>query len=391
VTGTTTFSDTFANNNNSWSLADGASISGGYLNLPNQSASRATYSGFGGSTGDKFLFEYTVTGNTNGQTWQIDDDGAGAGVGGVTSYTSVTHNTNGTFSFIFTRTASNRIRFLRTIFTNVTAVQIDSITIKPLQEPDRSVNNNGLAVYGTITKTAVATGSNLVSYGGFSTTTNYLQQPFNSSLTFGTNDFSVMCWYYNNSSTEIRVQRNTSGADGWAITLGNAAGDFYIHNGNFSTFAAFNGISNTGVWNHWTIVRKYNDKWYVYKNGILAGTTTTLVSTNFNDSGVFLINAPSGASTNSISLVRVSSTVPSPTQIAKIYNDEKALFQPNSQCTLFGSSDAVTALAYDDTTRLLSVGTSSGRSDFQGLERINNTTTAVTTAISASNGLIAEQ
>ena len=91
------------------------------------------------------------------------------------------------------------------------------------------------------------------------------------------------------------------------------------------------------------------------------------------------------------SLLGGGSTAPSPTQILKIYNDEKVLFQPNAQCTLYGSSDAVTALAYDDTTKLLSVGTSSGRSDFQGLARINNTTTAVTTTISASNGLIAEQ
>ena len=67
------------------------------------------------------------------------------------------------------------------------------------------------------------------------------------------------------------------------------------------------------------------------------------------------------------------------------------LFQENSKAVLYGASDAVTALAYDETTELLSVGTSSGRSDFQGLRRINNTTTAVTTAISASNGLIVEQ
>ena len=92
-----------------------------------------------------------------------------------------------------------------------------------------------------------------------------------------------------------------------------------------------------------------------------------------------------------MALWRISASVPSPTEILKIYNDEKVLFQENTQCTLYGASDAVTALAYDDTTKLLSVGTSSGRSDFQGLERINNTTTAVTTAISASNGLIVEQ
>ena len=93
----------------------------------------------------------------------------------------------------------------------------------------------------------------------------------------------------------------------------------------------------------------------------------------------------------SLSLVRFSNTIPSPEQIKKIYNDEKVLFQENAKATLYGSSDAVTALGYDDSTNLLYAGTSAGRSEFQGLRRINNTTTAVTTAISASNGLVSEQ
>ena len=93
----------------------------------------------------------------------------------------------------------------------------------------------------------------------------------------------------------------------------------------------------------------------------------------------------------SIALASISGTVPSAEQIKKIYEDEKVLFQENAKATLYGSSDAVTALAYDDSTNLLYAGTSAGRSEFQGLRRINNTTTAVTTAISASNGLVAEQ
>jgi len=78
--------------------------------------------------------------------------------------------------------------------------------------------------------------------------------------------------------------------------------------------------------------------------------------------------------------------------IAKqIYEDEKELFVENAKCTLYGTSDLVTAQAYDSTRDVLHLGTSAGRSDFVGLRRINNTTTAVTTAISASDGLIAEQ
>ena len=91
-----------------------------------------------------------------------------------------------------------------------------------------------------------------------------------------------------------------------------------------------------------------------------------------------------------LALWRFSATVPSAEQIAKIYNDEKHLFQAGAQATLYGASDAVTALAYDDDTELLHVGTSAGRSVFQGLRRIDNTTDAVGVAISASNGMVAE-
>jgi hypothetical protein len=91
-----------------------------------------------------------------------------------------------------------------------------------------------------------------------------------------------------------------------------------------------------------------------------------------------------------LALLRISATAPTAEQIAKIYNDEKPLFQENAQATLYGTSNAVTALAYDDDTELLHVGTSAGRSVFQGLRRVDNTTDAVGAAISASNGLVAE-
>ena len=74
-----------------------------------------------------------------------------------------------------------------------------------------------------------------------------------------------------------------------------------------------------------------------------------------------------------------------------MYNEEKQLFQEHAKCTLVGTSNQVNAIAHDDTTKILHVGTSTGRSEFRGLERINSTTTAVSNAISASNGLVAEQ
>ena len=103
-----------------------------------------------------------------------------------------------------------------------------------------------------------------------------------------------------------------------------------------------------------------------------------------------MANGGSPATATKMALWRISATAPTPEQIAKIYNDEKHLFATNAKATLYGTSDAVTALAYDDSTELLHVGTSAGRSEFQGLNRVTNTTDAVGTAISASNGFIVE-
>ena len=74
-----------------------------------------------------------------------------------------------------------------------------------------------------------------------------------------------------------------------------------------------------------------------------------------------------------------------------MYNDEKHLFQTNAKATLYGTSNNPLAIAYDDDTELLHAGTSAGRSVFQGLRRVDNTTDAVGTAISASNGFIVEE
>jgi len=132
----------------------------------------------------------------------------------------------------------------------------------------------------------------------------------------------------------------------------------------------------------------------MYINGVVSGSGTSLEDMTIADSVLRFGVRDTGAATlsaGSLALWRISATAPSAAQIAKIYNDEKVLFQAGAQATLYGASDAVTALAYDDATELLHVGTSQGRSVFQGLRRVSNTAVAVGTAISASNNLVAEE
>ena len=238
--------------------------------------------------------------------------------------------------------------------------------------------------------------ADLVGYSGFSAS-NYLQQSYNSALNFGTGSFSIMGWMKDDASSgsQTLAYWGTDAETGgrWLMSSTASLFNFYAVSGSWQNPAYSTSIRGKG-WSHVCCI-KNGVVVDIYINGV-KGTTATTDSDLSNTSAVLRIGyrtTTSGepATNSSIALVRISASAPSPEQIKKIYEDEKVLFQENAKCTLYGSSDAVTALAYDDDNQLLHVGTSSGRSDFQGLRRINNTTTAVTTAISASNGLIAEQ
>ena len=281
------------------------------------------------------------------------------------------------------------------------SVTYDNILVQEI-ESDRSVNGgagvgaNGLQVFGTVAKTPVATGADLVAYSGF-TTSNYLRQPYTTAMNFGTGNICVNIWakHIHSGGNIAYYFFDKADTDGT-----NRCGAYYIPSSSVIDFYTPTGTaraSNVSL-NNWSMITfiRSGTTSYVYVNGVLGGTQTGVSEnlTSNDETGTFNIgvrfNATEPWSIGDLSLARVSATAPSPEQIKKIYEDEKVLFQENAQATLYGSSDAVTALAYDDTTELLHVGTSAGRSVFQGLRRVDNTTDAVGAAISASNGLVAE-
>jgi hypothetical protein len=154
------------------------------------------------------------------------------------------------------------------------------------------------------------------------------------------------------------------------------------------------GVYPPNDWFHACFVRTAGVG-FIYLNGNLA--VSGAWTANVNDVGATVAiggywnNNLLIAGAPPLALWRISATVPTPNQIAKIYEDERKLFIPGAQCTLYGTSDAVTALEHDPKTNLLHVGTSQGRSVFDGLQRVANTETPVGTAISAVNGLIVEE
>jgi len=257
-------------------------------------------------------------------------------------------------------------------------------------EQDRSVNGNGLKVFGTVTKSAVATGADLVGYSGFSGS-NYLEQPYNSDLDFGgTDSFSVSFWAKKTGNAEGYVMDRSAG-DGTS-----RLGIYFISQTGLSIYTPDSQISVSetpaNAWFQCTATRS-GGILSCFVNGVLKGTVANAQDLTIGSPLVLGVrfNITDHLTDGSLALFRISATAPTAEQIAKIYNDEKPLFQENAQATLYGTSDAVTALAYDDDTELLHAGTASGRSVFQGLRRVSNTTDAVTTSISASNSIIVEE
>ena len=358
-------------------LKTGTVSSGEYLDI--------TTSGY--TSGQRYVISYTLANVTGSNPLRIRINN-----GQVDNLPT----SNGSHSHYITFTETGTLFSI--INDSSLTADIDNFKLQLVQDEDRSVNNKGLAVYGTITKSAVATGAELVAYSGFSAS-NYLQQPYNSSLGLSSTDsVTIICWIKqasNNNSIEVIFGTGQ---------MATGQGRYIYTNSGRPYLDTYGGVANNSttvitdnIWHH--LVAIYTPSGgFMYIDGTLDATPTYGSSAYASQSGSPQLGTRIGCERNGslptpayVSLLRISNSVPSAEQIKKIYEDEKVLFQENAKATLYGSSDAVTALAYDEVTDQLHVGTSSGRSDFQGLRRINNTTTAVTTAISAHDTFIIEQ
>jgi hypothetical protein len=303
----------------------------------------------------------------------------------------------GSYSYTFVATGTTTYVNLGVQSDVTSDATYDNISVK-LADADRSVNNNGLIVNGTVTRSAVATGAELVAYSGFSAS-NYLEQPYNSDLDFGTGDFCVMGWV-GLASTSLQNYLSITDKSGGGFGTNGQITMRYSSGWSVVTASGTINSSTASAVGSFTQVAAVRSSGvlYLYINGVAVGSVSsagslgaTNTASNLVVGGAYVAGIWSSGVSTKLALLRISATAPTPDQIKRIYEDEKVLFQENAACTLYGASDAVTALAHDSDTGLLHVGTSAGRSVFQGLRRVSNTTTAVGTAISASNGLVVEE
>lgn len=340
-----------------------------------------------------------------GKTYRFQLDTVGGSAGARTLQYATTSAIT-TVGPSIAATATGSVDFVATsttmwvgIVVNGTSVyqDIDNVSVK-LVDPDRCAKAKGMVVNGSLTKTAVAAGAGLVAYSGFGTV-NYLEQPYSPDLDFGTGDTGRQLWvkFAATSAKEVIWCRD-SATTGVLSRLQVDATTSYL------SFTMFDGTTTRTA----TGTAAIDDGlWHLVETRYSAGTLTILVDGNTyatatgaalltmnNATAVFRLGVDcqgaNPASSGSFALLRTSATVASNDQSAHIYRTELPLFQANAQCTLAGTSTAVTTLTYDDDTALLHVGTSWGRSSLKDLTRIESeaTTTGALTSLSASGGFI---
>ena len=320
----------------------------------------------------------------------IDDGGGNILVATTRPTTTRTFSGTGKKSFTFNADDDLTTIGFRGSSSSTQIIEIDNFSVL-VADFDQSALQNGLIVNGAIERPPVAAGSDLVAYSGFSSD-NYLEQPYNADLDFGAGDFSVMAWVKAGSTSTTTIVERSGLLDGFEFYKNTISANAYLSvRIGGQLVSATKGSISGDEWHH-VMFKKESGIVSIYHNGGLVHEGANTGDVVPVPSPLFIGYSPSKPRVHElegIALVKISGAAPSAEQIAKIYNDEKRMFKEGAQSTLYGSSDAVLAIDHDDITGTLHAGTSDGRSEFDGLVRVNNTTDS-TSVISAHDGLVVE-
>jgi trimeric autotransporter adhesin len=382
---------TFATDSSWTKLA--TTISGGTLNISGTS-SEAYSNAFDVVSGQTYVVSWEITSLTSGANRVLvrKTDGTVIGTQKTTTETTAGKKIR---SFVSNFTGSVRAQVE---FPSTSTMSVDNVFVQR-GVADRSATYTGLQVYGNISKTPVAPGADLVAYSGFSST-NQIIQPYNNRLDFGTGDLSIMLWakHTPDGASSAYYFFDKSDSDGT-----NRIGAYFMPSTNRIDIYSPGGtlsVTNAPSLAKWThvVFSRIDGVFALYINGRLHGTNTNTENLSSSDGTTVLrigarYNGSEPWSLGSLALFRVSDVAPSYEQVKQMYRDERMLFQDNAKATLYGPEGAqvITGMAYDDDTGILHAGNSAGRSDFRGLLRVSNTTTPVTTVISANKGMVIEQ
>lgn len=209
---------------------------------------------------------------------------------------------------------------------------IDDVSVR-LAVPDLSTNDNGLGVFGSIDKTAVATGADLVGYAVSST--DYAENPDTSLFRLGASGVVTEAAWVNNGTATVNVKISGAGStanNGYALYVINGAPAAVDVNSNNNPTAS-NTIDDdewhflVAIFDNSTNARK------IYVDGALVGTSSGSTTNNTTDE-----YQVGGNGSIKITLSRNFDYELTAAQIKQIYDKEKHLFKKHSYYTQEGIS-----------------------------------------------------
>jgi hypothetical protein len=270
-----------------------SSVSSGRLRITNTIATNGeVYQGFSTQVGKKYVLTLECYSGTSNASFFISNAAPDNYLGNL-GYVSPA---SGSYAMYFTASATTTYLRLENVNTSIGVYsEYDNISVRILEE-DRSVNNKGLQVFGTVTKSPVATGSNLVAYSGWSNS-NYLRRPAgvtdlnNSSITY-------MCWYKGGGYNGEEAPVSTGDYD-----VINRVRGIYINPSGIAGFSGWANDFNPGsfnvrdyIWHHICVTIQYiSGTTYtisVYVDGRLTGSTNRekmLVEARFQEQDILLV------------------------------------------------------------------------------------------------------
>ncbi len=357
------------------------SSNGGWATLTSNGNGTMTLAGTTAGVGDQGGFYQQVMVQA-GCSYKFTENSDRA-ISGGNIYISLNNNgTRGTFLNVSIGSYTALIDHLLTLHVfqygpGTVNATFDNISFKEV-ERDRCYKAGSAFIFGLLSRLPVATGAQLVGWSGWSAA-NYLREDYSADLDFATGEWSLNVWCKvpaANATAGTLVAR--AAASGPAVTLA-------LNSNNTLTGTAYDGTTTLSV----STPLAYNsDAWInailTYRAGRLAlalngaevaATVGAPLLTLTNAAAVltlgnnFALDAPFPGS---LSLLRLSATVPSAEQIAWIYAQELALFQPGAQCCLPDTGVPVD-LAYDPLTDQWALGTTTATSQWRDLTRLATT------------------
>ena len=242
---------------------------------------------------------------------------------------------------------------------------------------DRSYKANTLTETGTVTEGVVETSAELLGYSAFSDSTNFLRRAYDADLQFSTGAYSIAFWVKcaGNSGQEFLFFRGrpSIGTNPQLTVKFQTAGylEFNNQTGGANDTPVSPRVLDDGVWHQVVCVRDTTSM-RLYVDGNLEASATNN-SLDMNDTSATLtIGADSdganAADNCTLSLMRVSATVPTATQIRQMYDAEKGMFVASAECLLqSGSTDAVLDVDVDPLSNKVIVTQTDAITIFDGL------------------------